>query len=245
MSYARDASRLTGFLETWLQEHVAQAGAKGIAVGLSGGVDSAVVAALGHRLFGSEMKALILPCHSKPEDALDAELVAGTLGFSCETVDLTPAYNALVLGIGGADALSRLVGANLKARLRMTVLYAVAQSCSLLVCGTSNRAEREVGYFTKFGDSASDLLPLAGLLKCEVRAVAAYLGVPERIIRKVPTAGLWEGQTDEGELGFSYDVLDRYLATGKAEPALQARIENLRRRSEHKRLPVPLCRPDF
>ena len=135
-----------------------------------------------------------------------------------------------------------MVNANLKARLRMSTLYAVAQTENFLVCGTSNRSEYETGYFTKYGDSASDLWPLADLFKTEVRAAAKVLDVPERIIDKAPTAGLWEGQTDEGEMGFSYDELDRYLLTGRAETKVRDRIEELRRHSEHKRRPVPVCR---
>ena len=244
MTFVRDAAKLAGFVEAWLKDRVAEAGAGGIAVGLSGGVDSAVVAALGRRAFGRDMAALILPCHSDPSDEEDARLVASTLDIPCEKVDLAAAYDALAseleaIGIGSGSAL-----ANLKARLRMATLYAVAQPRSLLVCGTGNRAEIATGYFTKHGDSAADLLPLADLLKCEVRAVADYLGVPERVIRKAPSAGFWAGQTDEGEMGFSYDALDRYLATGEAEPEVRERIEARRRNSEHKRRPVPTCIPE-
>lgn len=244
MTHIRDAAGVAGFIEKWMRERVAEADARGIAVGLSGGIDSAVVAALGRRAFGRNMAAVILPCHSAPSDAEDARLVAEALDIPCEQVDLTPAYDALVLEIGGIGPASEPALANLKARLRMATLYAVAQTRSLLVCGTSNRAEIATGYFTKFGDSAADLLPLADLLKGEVRAVAAYLGVPERIILKAPSAGLWAGQTDEGEMGFSYDDLDRYLATGDADPGLRDRIEARRRSSEHKRRPVPVCVPE-
>lgn len=244
MTYVRDAAGVAGFVEGWLKERVTEAGARGIVVGLSGGVDSAVVAALGRRAFGRDMAALILPCHSDPLDEADARLVADTLDIPCERVDLGAAYDALAERLGAIGVHSGPALANLKARLRMATLYAVAQARSLLVCGTGNRAEIATGYFTKFGDSASDLLPLADLLKCEVRALAAHLGVPERIVLKAPSAGLWAGQTDEGEMGFSYDDLDRYLATGDAEPGLRERIEARRRNSEHKRRPVPVCVPE-
>ena len=158
-------------------------------------------------------------------------------------MDLTAAYDALVLELRKIGVLQGPALSNLKARLRMASLYAVAQARSLLVCGTSNRAEIATGYFTKFGDSAADLLPLGDLLK-EVRAVAAHLGVPQRIIRKAPTAGFWAGQTDEEEMGLTYDELDRYLATGDAEPEVRERIEARRRNSEHKRRPVPICVPE-
>ncbi|MCR5347554.1 MAG: NAD(+) synthase [Fretibacterium sp.] len=239
----RDGERIVECVEEWLRAEVEKAGAKGIAVGLSGGVDSAVVAALGRRVFGHDMLALILPCHSASVDAEDALLTAEALDIPCRTVDLTAAFDALSGELERAKVtLSRMAGANLKARLRMSTLYAAAQTENLLVCGTSNRSEYETGYFTKYGDSASDLWPLADLFKTEVRAAARVLDVPERIIVKAPTAGLWEGQTDEGEMGFSYEDLDRYLLTGEAEPRVRDRIEELRRRSGHKRRPVPVCR---
>lgn len=244
MTYIRDAAGVAGFIERWLRERVAEAGAVGIAVGLSGGIDSAVVAALARRAFGQDMAALVMPCHSDPSDEADARLVADALDIPCEKVDLTAAYDALATELRKIGVLQGPALSNLKARLRMASLYAVAQARSLLVCGTSNRAEIATGYFTKFGDSAADLLPLADLLKGEVRAVAAHLGVPERIIRKAPTAGFWAGQTDEEEMGLTYDELDRYLATGDATPEVRERIEARRRNSEHKRRPVPICVPE-
>jgi len=190
LTYIRDAAGVAGFIERWLRERVAEAGAVGIAVGLSGGIDSAVVATLARRAFGQDMAALVMPCHSDPSDEADARLVADALDIPCERVDLTAAYDALASELRKIGVLQGPALSNLKARLRMASLYAVAQARSLLVGGTSNRAEIATGYFTKFGDSAADLLPLADLLKGEVRAVAAHLGVPERIIRKAPTAAL-------------------------------------------------------
>ncbi len=241
----RDAGKIVECVEEWLRAEVREAGARGIVVGLSGGIDSAVVAALGRRVFGHEMLAVVMPCHSSPTDAEDALLTAEALDIPCRTVDLTAAFDAIAGALSPESAgggLSRIAGANLKARLRMSALYAVAQTENFLVCGTSNRSEYETGYFTKYGDSASDLWPLADLFKTEVRSAARALGVPDRIIEKAPTAGLWEGQTDEGEMGFSYDELDRYLLKGEAEPKVRDRIEELRRKSAHKRRPVPVCR---
>ncbi|MBR1672386.1 MAG: NAD(+) synthase [Fretibacterium sp.] len=239
----RDAGRIAGIIEEWLRAEAGKAGARGVTVGLSGGIDSAVVAALGRRAFGRDMLAVIMPCHSAPIDGEDALLAAQALDIPFKTVELTAAFDILSGEMEKAGvSVSRMAGANLKARLRMATLYAVAQTEGFLVCGTSNRSEYETGYFTKYGDSASDLWPLADLFKTEVRAVAKVLDVPERIIAKAPTAGLWAGQTDEGEMGFSYDELDRYLLTGEAEPAVRDRIEALRRKSEHKRRPVPVCR---
>ena len=239
----RDAAKTVKFIEDWLKEKVSGAGARGIAVGLSGGVDSAVVAALGRRVFGHDMIAMIMPCHSAQSDREDALLVSEELDIPCRTVDLTATFDAMAGALSqDSSALPRMAAANLKARLRMAALYAVAQTEGFLVCGTSNRSEYETGYFTKYGDSASDLWPLADLFKTEVRAVAKVLGVPERIIAKAPTAGLWEGQTDEGEMGFTYEELDSYLITGTAKPEVKERIEALRKKSEHKRHPVPVCR---
>ncbi|MBQ9565052.1 MAG: NAD(+) synthase, partial [Synergistaceae bacterium] len=191
----RDAERTADFVERWMKEKVGEAGARGIVVGLSGGIDSAVVAALGRRAFGRDMLSLILPCHSDLEDAEDALLVAKELDIPCRTVDLTAAFDALAGTLAPnltTSSLPQMAGANLKARLRMATLYAAAQTEGLLVCGTSNRSEYETGYFTKYGDSASDLWPLADLFKTEVRTVARVLGVPGRVIEKAPTAGLWE-----------------------------------------------------
>ena len=136
------------------------------------------------------------------------------------------------------EALAR---ANLRPRLRMASLYYFANRLNYLVVGTGNRSELEVGYFTKYGDGGVDLLPLGALLKRQVRALAAHLGVPAPIIEKPPSAGLWEGQTDEGEMGFSYADLDRYLAGGKVPAALGERIEAMRTASEHKRRPPPVA----
>jgi len=238
----RHPEKITAYMEKWLVSHVEKAGAKGIVVGLSGGIDSAVVAAVAVRVFKEGALGLILPCHSDPSDASDAVMVAGHLNLPYKTIDLTPAFDALAPAIEAAAPMSDMARANLKARLRMVTLYSVAQSTSRLVCGTSNRSEWEVGYFTKHGDSASDLLPLLDLLKCEVRAVASYLGLPDFVIKKAPTAGLWAGQTDEIEMGFSYDELDKYLLTGGGTPDNVRRIEDMRTRSEHKRRPVPTCK---
>ncbi len=240
----REAAKIVNFIEAWLKEKVNQAGARGIVVGLSGGIDSAVVAALGRRAFGHDnILALIMPCHSNPEDAQDAILTADKLDINFKIIELDNAFDAVNLAFNQNDInLSKMSAANLKARLRMSTLYAAAQTNNFLVCGTGNKSEYETGYFTKYGDSASDLLPLADLLKAEVRAAAKYLGVPEKIIVKAPSAGLWENQTDEGEMGFSYDELDNYLSTGEARPEIKERIEAMRRKSVHKRMLPPICK---
>ena len=229
--------------QNWLRDQVSSANAKGIVLGLSGGIDSSVLAALGREALGHDgVLGVIMPCHSIPDDEADARLLAETLDVKIERVDLSGVFDALCAGVGGN--LSSLTMSNMKARLRMVTLYAFAQSRNLLVCGTSNRSEFETGYFTKYGDSGVDLMPLAGFLKRDIRAMAKLLNVPERIITKAPSAGLYEGQTDEGDMGFTYDVLDEYLASGTiSDPKAKERIDVMRRRSEHKRKPIPIFRP--
>ncbi len=229
--------------EKWLQNEVKSAGASGIILGLSGGIDSSVLAALGREALGHEgVLGVIMPCHSIKNDEDDAVLLAETLNVKYMRVDLSDTFDALCSSIG--SEISTLSLSNIKARLRMVTLYAIGQSKNLLVCGTSNRSEYETGYFTKYGDSGSDLMPLVSFLKREIRAMAKILGVPEKIIAKAPSAGLTEGQTDEGDMGFSYDVLDEYLATGKIDDfSAKEKIDAMHRRSEHKRRAVPIFRP--
>lgn len=229
--------------EQWLSDQVNNAHAKGIVLGLSGGIDSSVLAAIGREALGRDgVLGVIMPCHSIQDDEADARLLAEAVDVDFVRVDLSGVYDALCAAIGGQP--DRLTASNMKARLRMTTLYAFAQSRNLLVCGTSNRSEYETGYFTKYGDSGVDLMPLAGSLKRDIRKMARLLNVPERIITKAPSAGLYAGQTDESDMGFTYDVLDEYLASGRiSDPQAQQRIDVMRRRSEHKRKPIPIFRP--
>lgn len=247
---ARDWLAIADRLAEWIAGHVRSAGLRGTILGLSGGVDSAVAAALCRRAVGDDALAILMPCHSAPEDFTDAELVARTLGIATMSVDLTDAYDALTAALdsaakGHGDALSpghqRLAEANIKPRLRMITLYHYANRTGRLVIGTGNRAEIHVGYSTKYGDAGADLLPLANLLKREVRALGRAVGLPDRIIDRVPSAGLWPGQTDESEMGLSYHDLDTYLATGDATPEVRRRVDRMHQISEHKRHmpPVP------
>lgn len=240
----------------WMRERLALSGAGGFVVGLSGGLDSAVVARLCQLAAPAGLMTLVLPCHGSPGDEADAMLVASTFGMPVRRIDLAPAFDHLAADLrsglagpadGGADpsgpAAAHLPSANLKARLRMASLYYAANSLGYLVAGTGNRSELMLGYFTKYGDGGSDLLPIGGLLKEEVRTLARELGVPAGIVEKAPSAGLWEGQTDEQEMGFRYIDLERYVLGGPdaVAPALALRIERLIRASEHKRAlpPVP------
>ncbi len=224
----------------WLRAEVSGAGKSAAVIGLSGGIDSATVAALAKLAFGDQAYGVVMPCESDPKDADDARFVAEAIGLQYRTVDLTPVYQALREAIGLPDGTPRLAVANLKPRLRMISLYAEAALRGALVLGTGNRSELEIGYFTKYGDGGVDLLPLGGFLKREVRDLARQLSVPQRIIDRQPSAGLWEGQTDETEMGMSYAELDEYLATGEGSPVIAGLVENLRAASAHKRRLAPI-----
>ena len=241
------SDRLAGEIAAWIREQVDEAGCAGVVVGVSGGVDSAVAAALARRGLGQDsVLGLIMPCHSIPDDEEHARLVLDTFGIKGELVDLGPAFDALAALLPPA---SGLAVANLKPRLRMLTLYYYANLHHYLVLGTSNRSELSVGYFTNYGDGGSDLMPLGGLLKREVRALARLLGVPQAIIEKAPSGGLWVGQTDEGEMGITYDTLDRVLEALDAgdaaglEPGDVARVRRMIAASQHKREPIPLFQP--
>lgn len=241
-------------ISTWLRDKAMAVGARGYVFGLSGGIDSAVVARLCQLALPQRVLGVMLPCYSHPQDEEDARLVANAFSFPVVRVDIGPAFDALtdslqhaVKGmpshVDSVDIKQQLPDANLKPRLRMASLYFIANSLNYLVAGTGNRSEITLGYFTKYGDGGVDVLPIGNLLKSEVRALASDLGVPERIITKPPTAGLWVGQTDEAEMGFSYDTLETYLKDGPgAVPReIADRIAQLCRTSDHKRDLPPIA----
>src|SRR5436190_17367659 len=254
-------SATTEAIVAWLRQQLTQSGAGGFVVGLSGGVDSAVVARLCQAAAPANVVGVIMPCHSEPDDDEDARLVASTFNLPTVRVDLTSAHTVLLEALHGAVAAipkdqlpatpsggelrARLAGANVKPRLRMTTLYFLANTLNYLVAGTGNRSELAIGYFTKHGDGGVDLLPIGHLVKSEVRGVARELHVPSPIIERRPSAGLWMGQIDEEEMGFTYAELERYLDEGPqgVSPALAMRIERLTRSSEHKRALPPI--PDM
>jgi NAD+ synthase len=238
----RDSEALERRIVAWLQERGASSGRKGCVFGLSGGIDSAVVAGLARKAFGRNILGVLMPCHSNPQDAEDALKVAEALDIPTMWIDLSRSYDTLLEAFPGEETFSSsLALANIKPRLRMLTLYAVAQERGFLVCGTGNKIELTVGYFTKHGDSGVDLLPLGDLLKGEVRALADHLGVPRDIIVKPPSAGLWEGQTDEKEMGYTYQELDNYFLEQPVSQEVQSFVEEAYRRSEHKRQMPPLC----
>jgi NAD+ synthase len=232
-------------ISAWLCERLTAAGAEGFVLGISGGVDSAVACALAVRAVGSErVLGALMPCHSLPEDARLGQLVAQTFGISTVTVDLSAAYDALVAQFPPSD--HPLAAANVKPRLRMVSLYYLAQSRNYLVLGSGNRTELAVGYFTKHGDGGVDLLPLGSLSKTQVWELARQLGVPREVVERPPSAGLWPGQTDEGEMGITYAELDRVLAAleaGDTSGVDAATLEKVRRMiagSAHKRAMPPV-----
>jgi NAD+ synthase len=241
-----DSAKLADKLVLWIRERVSAAGVKGVVIGLSGGLDSSVVAVLCQRALPQNTLAVIMPCHSNQQDIEHARAVAEKFSIPTRTVALDTAFDALGKVLPeeskSPDA-SRLAKANIKARLRMLALYYFANQLKYLVVGAGNRDELAVGYFTKYGDGGVDILPLGKLLKGEVKELARFLGIPQPIIDKPPSPGLWEGQTDEGELGFSYDELDRYLASGEAPAELKKRLESMIASSEHKRQPPPVADP--
>lgn len=259
---ASDALALADEISAWLKARLDESGADRLVLGLSGGLDSAVVAGLCARAAGPErVLAVIMPSSSTPEDAEEARKVADAFGITCTTVDLTgitdlfyrtvPSGEVLFEEIlrddVGADPEARfqLAIANVRPRMRMLTLYYLANLSRGLVVGTGNKTEYLIGYFTKYGDGGVDLMPLVDLHKYEVRAVAQVIGVPESVIERPPSAGLWSGQTDEDEIGLTYDQLDSTLEamergdTSGIAPDVLSRVERMVRSTAHKRTNVP------
>jgi NAD+ synthase len=237
--------RIADRIAAWLRDYLVSAGADGYVLGLSGGVDSATTAGLAVRAVGPErVLAALLPCHSQPRDARLGQRVADTFGISTVTVDLSETFDLLVEALPPAEHL--LAKANIKPRLRMTALYFLAQSHNYLVLGGGNKTELEVGYFTKYGDGGVDLLPLGDLYKTEVWELARELGVPQEVIDRPPTAGLWPSQTDEDEMGITYEALDqtlRAIASGNTDdidPDTLEKVRGMMRNSAHKRAMPPV-----
>lgn len=280
-------------ITSWLNVRFSESGASMFVLGLSGGIDSAVVCGLCARAVGSQrVVGVIMPSASNPDDAVSAARVADAFGVKSLTVDLTPVSDALLSALPEGNAIAaiavadeggnaavapvsgeevlivrddaavspvpveradqatrqKLATANVRPRLRMTSLYYVANLVNGIVAGTGNKSEAMIGYYTKYGDGGVDLLPIIDLYKHEVRAVARDLGVPQSVIDRPPSAGLWQGQTDEDEIGLTYDQLDETLAaiesgdTSGIEAATLRRITAMHEASEHKRQPIPAFR---
>jgi NAD+ synthase len=231
----------------WLRQQVKASGTRGIAVGISGGIDSAVVANLIARACPDSSLGVLIPIKSSSKDVEDGRAVAEKAGLRCIEIELSQLQQSLLEevtrklideGIHQA-ANDRITDANLRARLRMSTLYTIANNLGYLVAGTDNAAEVYTGYFTKYGDGGVDILPIASLKKYEVYQWARVLGVPRQVIERPPSAGLWEGQTDEGEMGTTYEAIDDFLAGKAISQRDKEIIERLHRATEHKRRMPP------
>lgn len=256
------ATELAEQIVSWLREQLEITGASRFVLGLSGGIDSAVVAGLCTRAVGPDrVLGVMMPSASNPDDLASAQMVADAFGFKTTTVDLTDVAETIfaampdtstlyseILGenededIGNRASLAR---ANVRPRLRMITLYYLANLSQGVVVGTGNKTELMIGYFTKYGDGGVDLFALTDLYKFEVRAVAKAIGVPEHVITRPPSAGLWEGQTDENEIGLTYEALDTTIQaiengdTSDVDPDNLAKVQRMIAASGHKRTSVP------
>lgn len=243
-----DYDQVINDIQQWIKRYVTDTNIEGIVVGISGGIDSAVTSTLCVKAIGKQkVIGLGLPCLSIPQDLKDAKIVADFLDIEFIVLDLSSIYEEFLKISSDKLQTNKLASANLKARLRMIAWYFVGQSKGrYLIGGTGNRTELAIGYFTKYGDGGVDFEPIGGLYKSEVREVARRLGIPEQIIKKVPSAGLWKGQTDEGEIGMTYDLLDEIIyridydldLEGLASEDLE-KVKAMMRASEHKLKKIP------
>ena len=207
----------------FIQDVLSKSGAKGIVFGNSGGKDSALVGILCKKACDNTV-GIMMPCESKRN-----------FGIENRTIDITETKQTLVKALSQVTELNQQALTNINPRLRMATVYAVAAAEGRLVAGTGNRSEAYMGYFTKWGDGAYDLNPIADLTVTEIYEFLRYLNAPQSIIDKAPSAGLFEGQTDEAEMGVTYAAIDRFLMTGEGEEADLAIIDRFHKRSEHKR----------
>jgi len=225
----------------FIREVLESAGAKGIVYGNSGGKDSALVGIL-CKMACDNTVGLIMPCGARQNyetDKTDAETVARQFGIATQLVDLSSVKNEFIEKIGKATRLMDSATANIAPRLRMTALYAVAASENRLVAGTGNRSEGYMGYFTKWGDGACDFNPIADLTVTEIYEFLRHLHAPKSILVKSPSAGLYDGQTDEREMGVTYRDIDRLLLEGKTDKSNESVIRRFHQSSAHKRkMPV-------
>lgn len=256
------ALELADRVTAWLRDRIDEAHAERFVFGLSGGIDSAVVCGLCARAVGPErVLPIIMPSSSIQQDAVEAQKVADAFGVRPITIDLTGVADAVFAAMPDETSLFRdvlqsgvpesidtrlqLARANVRPRSRMITNYYLANLSGGIVVGTGNKTEYLIGYFTKWGDGGIDIAPLIDLYKFEVRAVARAIEVPESVITRPPSAGLWEGQTDESEIGISYAELDATMLaiekgdTSGIDPELVARVQRKIDTSQHKRSAVP------
>lgn len=223
----------------WIRSLLKESGCTGIVFGNSGGKDSALVGILCKAACDNTL-GLIMPCASKRnygEDADHGKMLAESFGIDGRIVDLSGVHSTLTGELTAVTELNQQAMTNLAPRLRMTTLYAVAAAENRLVAGTGNRSEIYMGYFTKWGDGACDFNPISDLCAGEVFEFLEYLKAPRCIIDKAPSAGLFDGQTDEQDMGVSYAAIDRYITTGEASDADRAIIDRYHAVSTHKRAP--------
>lgn len=222
----------------WLNRQLKESQTSGFVLGLSGGLDSSVCAALIQKVT-KDCLGLILPIDSKTEDIEDASKIANEFNIRTAYLDLTSVYKSIIKLLPTEN---QLAYGNIKARVRMIAIYYYANLNNYLVCGTGNKTELMLGYFTKYGDGACDLLPLGDLYKHEIREIAKELNIPRSIIEKTPSAGLWKEQTDEDEIGFSYDQIDKALQEiekGKISGICAEKLHRMINKNMHKRkLPI-------
>jgi NAD+ synthase len=243
-------------LVTFIAQKVKEADARGAVIGLSGGIDSALTAYLAVDALGPEnVLGVLLPEKgiSSKQDIDDALEVAKLLGIEHKIIELSKILTSFSSAIPDFDKENLLAYGNLKARTRMCILYYHSNLLHRMVIGTGNRTELLLGYFTKYGDGGVDIEPIGGLFKTQVRGLARYMNIPAQIIDKIPTAGLWPGQTDEGELGVTYEEADRILlmlidekkeisVIKKIFPSAHVdRLIALLYANEHKRMLPPSC----
>jgi NAD+ synthase len=230
-------------ISIWIKKEVEKADKKGAVLGLSGGLDSTITAFLCKKALGSKkVLGLIMPCHSQFETLEDTKIAVEFLQIPTQHIDLSTIYDTFLSILPEGNKISC---ANIKPRLRMVTLYYFANKLDYLVVGTGNKSECCAGYFTKYGDGAVDILPLADIYKTELIKLAEYIHVPCKIINKPPSADLWKGQTDEGELGITYKELDEILKglnenKKSTDIPKQELIEKMVRKSAHKRLFPPI-----
>ena len=235
----RDYEKETTGRVAFIREALASAGAAGIVFGNSGGKDCALAGIL-CKMACENTVGLILPCGAKQNygaDRRDARLLAKQFNIETREIDLSPVKEALTQAAAGQTALTQAASANMAPRLRMAALYAAAASENRLVAGTGNRSEIYMGYFTKWGDGAFDFNPVSDLTVTEVYEFLRFLGAPPPIIEKAPSAGLFEGQTDEAEMGIPYQSIDTFLLKGAASERDKAIIGRYHSASGHKRRP--------
>jgi NAD+ synthase len=232
-NYEDEAQKRIAFI----RETLNSAGATGIVYGNSGGKDSALVGIL-CKMACENTVGLIMPCGSRRnynEDKTDAQEVARQFNIATRIVDLSELKESYLHLLGSQTQLTEMAKRNLAPRIRMMSLYAIAASENRLVSGTGNRSEAYMGYFTKWGDGACDFNPIADLTVTEIYEFLRYLHAPQAILSKAPSAGLFDGQTDELEMGITYQAIDDFLLNGKASEADRALLARFNRVSEHKR----------